>query len=307
MRIAVTGASGRIGRALLPKLKEAGHDVVGLARSNASADIVRSAGAEVHTGDLLEAESLRGLVAGADRVVHLGGGVRGAGQMTPDRLNREGTENLAAVTSDTPVVLASSCAVYGDRSNLWIEEDFDPTPNTRYGRSKVDAENIATDRGWTIARIAAIYGAEFPFAMVDRMRDGKAWLPGEGRNHVPTMHIDDCVNALVLLAERDSAITVHLADRSQPTLREFYDCVHRYVGGTPVRFWSTYIPSYVQTWAARNNERVQSRIGQKPRFTPDTLKLFTNSVRLRTRVLEGLGFEWLHGEHEAGIEATWSA
>ncbi|HJN74748.1 MAG TPA: NAD(P)-dependent oxidoreductase [Myxococcota bacterium] len=306
MRIAVTGASGRIGRVLLPELIGAGHEVVGLARSESSADLVRGAGARVVRGDLLDTSSLNGFIDGADRVLHLAGGVRGAGRTTPDLLNRVATENLAGVVGETPVVLASSCAVYGDRSNLWVEEDFEPSPNTRYGTSKVAAEGIARERGWTIARIAAIYGAGFPFAMVERMRAGKAWLPGEGRNHVPTMHVDDCVRALVLLAEAEPGLIVHLADRSQPTLREFYDCVHQRVGGTPMRFWSTYVPSYVQLWAARNNERLQSRIDQKPRFTPDSLRLFTNSVRLRTRVLEGLGFEWLHAEHEAGIAATWT-
>ena len=306
MRIAVTGASGRIGLALLPKLLAAGHQVVGLARSEASADLVRGAGAEVHAGDLQDPASLRGLVLGADRILHLGGGVRGAGQVTPDLLNRVGTEHLAQVAADTPVVFASSCAVYGDRSNLWVEEDFEPTPNTRYGRSKAEAEAIAAERGWTIARIAAVYGDGFPFAMVERMREGKAWLPGEGRNHVPTLHVDDCTAALRLLVEELPGGVVHLADRSQPTLRAFYDCVHRYAGGSPMRFWSTYVPSYVQTWAARNNERLQSRIGQKPRFTPDNLKLFTNSVRLRTEVLKGLGFEWAYEDHEAGVEATWS-
>jgi len=305
MRIAVTGASGRIGRALVPRLLQRGHEVVGLARSKASAELVRGAGAEVHEGDLSDATSLPGLVDGADVVLHLAGGVRGPGRVTPDVLNRIGTENLASAIADQRVVLASSCAVYGDRSNLWIEEDFEPSPNTRYGRSKVEAEKIARERGWAIARIAAIYGEGFPFAMVERMREGKAWLPGEGRNHVPTMHIDDCVGALVLLAEGDTTEVVHLADRSQPTMREFYDCVHRHAGGSPMRFWSTYIPSYVQNWAAKNNERLQSRIGQKPRFTPDNLRLFTNSVRLRTKVLEGLGFEWVHAEHEAGIAATW--
>ena len=308
MRILVTGASGNIGRHLVPHLISLGHDVVGLARSDASAQLIQGLGATVARGDLSDTASLIEAARGCEGVVHLAGGVRGKGTTTPDVLNRQGTENLvAALDAPRICVLASSCAVYGDRSNLWIEEDFEPSPNTRYGASKVAAEKAAQSSGqpWVIARIAAIYGDGFNFSMVDRMRAGKGWLPGEGRNHVPTMHIDDCVAALALLLDAEPGAIVHLADRSQPTLRAFYDDVHKVAGGEPMKFWSTYVPSYVQHWGARNNERLQSRLGLKPRFTPDNLKLFTNSVRLRTQVLEGLGFEWRYEDHNSGIAATW--
>lgn len=310
MRILVTGASGNIGRHLVPHLVGLGHEVVGLARSEASAQLVKSLGATVARGELSDVRTLSQAAAGCQAVVHLAGGVRGSGTTTPDVLNRQGTENLVAALADhspSICVLASSCAVYGDRSNLWIEEDFEPSPNTRYGTSKVAAERAvqASNQPWVIARVAAVYGEGFNFSMVDRMRAGKAWLPGEGRNHVPTLHIEDCVDAFTLLLGADAGTIVHLADRSQPTLREFYDAVHARAGGDAMRFWSTYVPSYVQNWGARNNERLQSRLGLKPRFTPDNLRLFTNSVRLRTQVLEDLGFSWRHPDHEAGIDATW--
>ena len=72
MRIFVTGASGHIGLPTVRDLIAAGHSVVGLARSDESADKVRAAGAEVRRGTLDELEVLREAANAADGVIHLG-------------------------------------------------------------------------------------------------------------------------------------------------------------------------------------------------------------------------------------------
>src|SRR5271154_5259448 len=71
MRIFVTGASGWIGSAVVPELLGAGHDVVGLARSNAAAAAIRAAGAEAVLGSLDDPGSFREAVEKSDGVVHL--------------------------------------------------------------------------------------------------------------------------------------------------------------------------------------------------------------------------------------------
>ncbi|MCF6469301.1 SDR family oxidoreductase [Nonomuraea sp. MG754425] len=71
MRVLVTGASGHLGSAVVPELLSAGHEVVGLARSEASATVLKALGAQVRLGDLDDLDGLREAASAADGVIHL--------------------------------------------------------------------------------------------------------------------------------------------------------------------------------------------------------------------------------------------
>ncbi len=311
----VTGASGQIGLPLVRELAGRGWAVRALVRSAEKEEAVRSAGAEIIAGSMSDRAALERGIAGADVVFHLAGGMRGKGRETADVINRQATELLADVLRTagrrTRVVYASSAAIYGDRSGLWVPEDFPSNPQTEYGKSKVAAEAALAALGvpLVVARIAAVYGRGIRFTADDRMKAGRAWLPGEGKNLVPLVHIDDCVAALVLIAEKAEfkagGTVVHIAGKSTPLLREFYKAVFERAGGKPMRFWSTWIPSVFQFRAAKDNERLATIFGWKPRFTSDNLKIYTSSLRLRTDALEKqLGFVWKYPDHKDGVAAS---
>lgn len=314
----VTGASGRIASALIPRLIEAGHTVAGLARSEKKAAQVRALGATCVVGELGQPTAMDEGLAGARIVYHLAGGMRGPGTQTPDRINRLGTlsllDRLEHTTELEAVVFTSSCAVYGDRSGIWVDDEMLPHAHTRYGNSKVAAEHAmeaAAERGLPvrIVRLAAVYGPNFPFMLEDWIRSGRAWLPGEGRNVIPTVHIDDAVTALMLIASAQANHRhYNVADRDPVTIRDFYECVAQHVDGTPPRHWSTWVPSSLQFAAARVNERVQSRIRARPRFTPDAIRLMTASVRMKTdRLSEDLQMDWQHPCATDGLLSVFQA
>ena len=113
MKIFVTGASGWIGAAVVPELLAAGHQVVGLARTDAAAQRLAAAGAEVHRGDLVDAASLAVAAAESDGVIHLAfqhDVAFGAGDFaSAAAVDRRAVEAMSAVLagSDRPFVLAS--------------------------------------------------------------------------------------------------------------------------------------------------------------------------------------------------------
>ena len=128
-RIFVTGANGRVGLPLVSALSVEGHEVIGLARSEEKASAVRAAGASrCVIGALSDEAVLREGAAGARFIYHLAGGTRGPGQITPDVINNQGTRHLISALSGRTdierVIFTSTCAVYGDRVNLWVPEDL---------------------------------------------------------------------------------------------------------------------------------------------------------------------------------------
>jgi nucleoside-diphosphate-sugar epimerase len=312
----ITGASGRIAARLIPALLGQGERVVGLARTDAKADAVRALGAQCLVGPLSRPDVIDQGLEGAHTVYHLAGGIRGPGQETPDRINRLGTLDLIDRLSHHPhpraLVFTSSVAVHGDRSGLWVDEDMPPHPNTRYGRSKMAAEHAllaakeANGLPVRIVRLAAVYGPGFPFMLETPIRQGRAWLPGEGRNIVPTIHVDDAVEGIIRVASPDATHTIYnLADQQPVSLREFYTAVAQATGGQAPRFWSTWVPSALQFSAARWMERAQSRTATTPKFTPDSIRLFTASVRLNVeRIASDTDFEWRHPCALEGIATT---
>src|SRR2546421_6780663 len=136
MRVFVTGASGWIGSAVVPELIGAGHQVVGLARSEASAAALAAAGAEAQRGTLDDLDGLRSAAAACDGVLHLAfkheEAFSGSFQVAAeaDRLAID-TIGAALEGSNRPLVIASGLA--GHTPGVVATENDVPAPNSPAG------------------------------------------------------------------------------------------------------------------------------------------------------------------------------
>ena len=110
MKVFVAGATGVLGRAAIPRLVAAGHEVRGAARSPEKADQLRAQGAEPVTVDLFDPASVRAAVDGCQGVIHMATNIppltkawKGSAWATNDRLRREGTQVIADACRDAGV------------------------------------------------------------------------------------------------------------------------------------------------------------------------------------------------------------
>jgi len=199
MRIFVTGASGWIGSAVVPELLSAGHQVVGLARSDASAAALIAAGAEVHRGTLDDLDGLRGAAAASDGVIHLAfkhdiafsGDFAGAA--VADRKAIE-TFGEALAGSDRPLLIASGTLGLAP-GRVATEQDGAPDQDTQLPFS--GAEN----------RLA---NAHLTLSFADRgVRSSVVRLP-------PTCHGDgdNGFMAFIVAIARDKGVSGYVGDGS---------------------------------------------------------------------------------------------
>src|SRR5262245_7814489 len=195
MRIFITGASGVIGRRVVPLLVGAGHRVTAVGRSPDKLAALAKVGAEPVPLDLFDAKVVRQALTGHDAVINLATHMPSsmARMMLPwawrenDHVRREGSAILVDAAIDAGVarfVQESFAPAYPDRGDAWIDETTPLTP-ARYNRSILDAEASAArfaasrDAG-VIVRFAAFYGPD-AFTLreaADMVRRGWSPLPG---------------------------------------------------------------------------------------------------------------------------------
>ncbi|MBW8483786.1 SDR family oxidoreductase [Actinomadura parmotrematis] len=214
MRIFVTGASGWIGSAVVPELAGAGHEVVGLARSDASAAAVTALGAEVLRGDFQDADVLRAGAEGADGVVHLAFIHDFTRFDAAIEAERRAVETLGAVLEGTgkPLVIASGTpAVPGQ---VATERDDPATGGPAAGRiANARAALAFADRGVRASAVRlprSVHGEGdrhgFVAQLVGIAREtGVAGYVGDGANRWPAVHVADAARLFRLAVEEAPA------------------------------------------------------------------------------------------------------
>jgi nucleoside-diphosphate-sugar epimerase len=236
MRVFVTGASGHIGSAVVPELIQAGHEVTGLARSDAAAAAVKALGAEVRRGDLADPDGLREAAAEADAVVHL----------AFDHETMFAGDFAGATATDLAVVQAFADALAGTGKTL-IGVGFKPS-----GDAKRDAVINANPRsavaraidGFTERGVRAILVAIPPVThsahdkhgfipmMIKFARDtGVSGYVGEGANRWPAAHTLDVASLYRLALEKAPAgAQLYAATEEGIEVREIAEVIGRRLG-----------------------------------------------------------------------------
>jgi len=181
MRIALTGASGRLGRAIYVRLAP-GHQIVGMDRTPSST--------VAHVGDIGDAGLLRRALPGCDAIIHTAALHAPHVDHVPDsefeRINIDATARLLDVAQAAGIpriVFTSTTALYGDAATPvgragWVDEALPPQPRTIYHRSKLAAEALlrqAAEQGGprvTILRVSRCFPEPAPLMAVYRLHRG---------------------------------------------------------------------------------------------------------------------------------------
>lgn len=240
MRVFVTGASGWIGSQAVPELLGAGHEVLGLARSDASAEALERAGAKVLRGDLDDLDSLRRGAEQTDGTVHLANKHDWANPAASNAAERAAVETIGEVLtgSDRPFVLASGVAGLGDGRPA-TEGDVSTAVGPDSARG--GAENRAlelVDRGVRVVPVRfapTVHGrrdhgfVSFLVATA-RERGVSGWID-DGTHRWAAVHRTDAARLVRLGLESAAPGTVmHAVDEEGVPTREIAEAIGRVLG-----------------------------------------------------------------------------
>jgi nucleoside-diphosphate-sugar epimerase len=236
MRVFVTGATGFIGSAIVQELINAGHQVLGLTRSDVGAKSLIAAGAEVHRGDLEDPESLRSGAANADGVIHCAFDHNFSNFAANCEKDRRAIEAMgdALVGSDRPLLITSGTGMGNAAPGQLATEDHVnfSHPNPRVA-SELAGVSVA-ERGVNVSvvRLPQVHdpvkqGLITPVVQLSREKGVSAYI-GDGLNRWPAVHRLDAARLYKLALEKHEAGSrYHAVAEEGVSMREIAEVIGR--------------------------------------------------------------------------------
>jgi nucleoside-diphosphate-sugar epimerase len=296
VRVFVAGATGAIGRPLVPMLIEAGHEVTGMTRSDERADRLREAGAEAVVADALDAEAVRRAVAGAspEAVVHQLTDLPQELSTRPDysgtsRLRTDGTRHLldgARAAGATRFIAQSIAFIYAPQGGTVKDEDAPTLAGGDSAFAKAIDATLELERAVTTAegleglalRYGFFYGPGTYYAPGTRMarQVQRRWFPivGDGAGVFSFIHVDDAAAATVAALTHGAPGVYNVVDDDPAPMREWLPAFAEALGAKPPRR----VPLWLGKLVARDtvamaaamrgasNAKAKRELGWAPRY-----------------------------------------
>lgn len=289
MKIFVAGATGVVGKRLLPILLAAGHEVTAAGRTKRKRLDLELKGARPVDVDLFDAASVRQGVAGHDVVINLATHIPSSSlhALIPGAFREN--DRLRSVASSILVdaclaggvgryIQESFAPVYEDCGDQWIDEEMGILP-TRYNRAILDAEEATqrfSERGRTgiILRFAFFYGSD-AFQTRDMMRClryGWAPYPGSPSSFISSIAHRDAATAVAAVLEANGGI-YNVTDDRPVTRREYFDLLARELGVPPPKIppaWTGKLLGSMGDTLSRSlrisNKKLREQCGWAPKY-----------------------------------------
>ncbi|KAL8685345.1 MAG: hypothetical protein Q9218_007822 [Villophora microphyllina] len=283
MKVFVTGAAGFIGKSTVHELIKNGHQVLGLARSDANVSAITEAGGETHKGSLEDTESLKSGAKAADGVIHLAFIHDFSDLDKSNKVDRAAIEAIGEALAGTGKPLIVASGTLGTPPGALSTEDTEQLRNMGSFSERVKAVDLvkalAKDkniRGMLVRFSPTVHGkgdGGFVPRLIDMARQsGTVLYTGDGSSRWPAVHRDDAAVLLRLALEKGNAGAVYNAVAEQGvSMKDIMTIIGKHlnlpVKGVSVEEASATLSFFAQVISLDNptsSEKTQKELGWKP-------------------------------------------